>query len=79
MWQGLDTAPKDKKVLLFLPWTDSPDGTGKHPDAKPNHGRVVGWWDEDIKGWVTALPGQKIAQQVYPSRWTDLPDEPTKI
>lgn len=74
-WPTLDTAPKDKKILLLCPWTDSPDGTGAHPDAKTNHGRVVGWWSASQKAWVAGLPGGP-EHVVYPSRWTELVDGP---
>lgn len=76
-WSALDTAPKDKPTLLFCPFVDSPDGTGAHPEAKLSHGRVVGWWDEDAKQWVAAiLKGER--HFVFPSRWAELLDEPTK-
>jgi hypothetical protein len=74
-WQSLDTAPKDKKLLLFCPWVDSPDGTGGHPEAKVNHHRIVGWWSADLNHWASSYPGGEPFK-VYPSRWTDLPDEP---
>lgn len=76
-WQSLDTASKDKKLLLFCPWVDSPDGTGSHPEAKANHHRIVGWWSEEEKHWVSFYPGAKPFK-VYPSRWTDIADEPAK-
>jgi hypothetical protein len=76
-WAGMDeTTPKDRKLLLLCPWTDSPDGTGSHPDAKMNNGRVVGWWSTEENAWVAGLPGGPV-YQVYPSRWTELADEPT--
>lgn len=76
-WQSLDKAPKDKKLLLFCPWVDSPDGTGGHPEAKVNHHRIVGWWSAELNHWASSMPGGKPFK-VYPSRWTDLPDEPSK-
>ena len=74
-WRSLDAAPKDKKLLLFCPWVDSPDGKGAHAEAKINNHRIVGWWSEDMTHWVSAYPGA-APFKVYPSRWTDLPDEP---
>lgn len=76
-WSALDTAPKDKPILLFCPFVDSPDGTGAHPDAKQAHGRVVGWWDEDAKHWVAGILNGPV-HKVYPSRWAELLDEPKK-
>lgn len=72
-WQSLDVAPKDRPLLLFCPYTQSPDGTGSHPDAKPAHGRVVGWWADG--GWVASILNGPV-QSVYPSRWAELLDEP---
>lgn len=74
-WAALDSAPKDKPVILFCPWVDTPDGTGSHKEAKVAHGRIVGWWSEKLNGWAAALPGSDEVA-VYPSRWTGLPEEP---
>lgn len=76
-WKPLQDAPRDRPVLLFCPWVDSPDGTGAHPDAKVAHARVVGWWSEKFAHWASALPGGE-EQRVYPSRFADLLDEPRK-
>jgi len=79
-WKTLDIAPKDKAILLFCPWADTPDsgGTPGHPEANKivNHGRVVGQWSEAMNGWSSQIPGGQLVP-VYPSRWTDILDEPT--
>lgn len=74
-WRSMDTAPKDKPVILFCPWVNTPDGKGSHPDAKMAHGRIVGWWSDKLNGWASGLPGTAEVA-VYPSRWTDLLEEP---
>lgn len=76
-WRTLDQAPHHKPVILFCPYTESPDGTGAHPDAKAAHCRIVGWWSDQEQHWVSKLPGGKEVR-VYPSRWAELLDEPTK-
>jgi hypothetical protein len=76
-WPTLDTAPRDKPIILFCPYVESPDGTGANPDAKVAHGRIVGWWSDTEKHWVSKLPGGSEVR-VYPSRWAELLDEPQK-
>lgn len=80
-WKPLDQAPRAAKgekpqpVVLFLPsaWrvTDK-DGT----PIVFAHCRVVGWWSESQQHWVAGLHPNMQEQKVYPSLWTECPDEP---
>lgn len=74
-WQALDTSPHDRPILLFCPYTHSPDGSGAHPEARAAHGRVVGWWSSEESHWVAAILQGPI-QKIYPSRWAELLAEP---
>lgn len=74
----LDDAGKPVAVLLYLPgaWRKT-DAHGIPTDV--GHGRVVGWWDDKLESWVTALHPNADVQKVYPSLWTELPDGPDLI
>jgi len=78
----MDSAPRALKpddpvvqVLLFLPGAvHAADKEGRPTEV--SHSRVVGWWDVTRSVWVAGLHPDRPAHVVYPSLWSEIPDEP---
>ena len=65
-WPGMDSAPKDKQVMLYCP--------GISPDTG---GVLMGGWNARLGIWVLLPYGTAQFTTLYPSRWADIPAGPT--
>ena len=69
-WQPIETAPKDKRILLFRPCSKWAIVTGKFNDdhfaAKPRP-----YWEHDLQH----ITGIKESRQFQPTHWM-LPEPP---
>lgn len=70
-WQLIDTAPKDRPILLAI-W----DSGG------PYYVREVGWWeefslDDDVGFWSAPCAAPELG--MFPTHWMELPDPPENL
>lgn len=73
-WQPIETAPKNRRVLL---WYQNPVFTGCEA--------VAGQWDEDEFAmrprpyWASdlAVLNKALSRRIQPTHWAELPEGPT--
>lgn len=63
-WQPIETAPKDRRVLLWGRYWNGVDKF-QHP--------LIGIWDPNVGRWI--IPGE-FRFGVHPSYWMPLPPPP---
>lgn len=75
-WHTLETAPRDRKVWLFLPSSKVEFAAdGRPTSVKPEC--VIAGWDHEQNAWMVG-----DGRSVYPSMWHDadiggvMPDNP---
>jgi hypothetical protein len=68
-WQPIETAPRDRVVLLYGPLVQATD---LHPKGAI---RVTGFWCE-IDGW-SLVSTTWTGPFIKPTHWAELPDAPT--
>lgn len=77
-WQKIETAPKNKEILLFCP--ETPDSSQDYTDGH-NEFITVGMWGKHnhvpLYGWMRwEKVGDEEVSEIYPSHWAELPKAP---
>lgn len=67
-WKNIDTAPKDKEILLGL--KDGWDGPPYYSCGEV----CAGYWDLDM--WLCSGTGEQIEVEFNPTHWQTLPEPP---
>ena len=76
MWQPMETAPKDRAILVC-------DAT-EHPDDWDGTVAVV-WWDENLDTWDNWIVGiaddsdDWCSYKCEPTHWMELPIAPPEV
>ena len=71
-WQPIETAPKDRIVLLYRPTAhDWGKVTPGKWDAQPHHKKPAPYWDMWIK-----IGGKYESRLWEPTHWMPLPEPP---
>lgn len=73
-WQPIETAPKDKLILLFGLLDPHPEDIGLHGNLD-RPGRYTGYWCQLDEAWSVA-GGTWLGPWVNPTHWMPLPDPP---